>query len=203
MLAKEAKKHINDIRATTAVELSLLAPWAKITDVLLSTNIAYFAELSCTVVLCHPKNTGGLGLNPHNIHKNGASIKKAGADDSELCRATCFELSSDAATRATQIKFNEDLAESSEEVFVPVTGQERNLSVSCGHFSGFCIAALARCKKNGRDLRRADREGQPRTIGPKRSPVAEDVELWMAVTLHPLRGRCRVARSRRHNPICT
>ena len=43
-------------------------------------------------VICHPQNRGKLGLNPYNVHRNGAEIVKVGYDPKEMAKAAAFEI---------------------------------------------------------------------------------------------------------------
>ena len=134
---------VDRLMATPIEEMAILQKWHMIKNVFLKAKIAYYLILHTSYIMTHPKNRGGLGLNAHNVHINGNTIRSVGADSSELARATCFELSHDEATRSKQLKFNKDLTDSSGGLLAPITGEERYLSVGCGHTAAFCRAANA------------------------------------------------------------
>ena len=55
-------------------ELPINTVWTKLLDVFKRHNISYYAEIHSSQMLCHPRNRGGLGLNPYNLHGNGKKI---------------------------------------------------------------------------------------------------------------------------------
>lgn len=145
LISESLKAKVQTIIDKPKDEMSLLAKWGLIKKMLVDANVAYFMEIHAGTILCHPKNRGGLGINHHNAHKNGATIVHVGADQDELTKATCFELSRNTAKRASQIGFNETMVAASEGMLAPVSGQERFLSVACGHTAAFCRAVAAGC----------------------------------------------------------
>ena len=54
--------------------------WTAVKELLLAEKIAYEVELHSSMLLVHPENRAKLGVNPHNAHRVGASIKSVGAD---------------------------------------------------------------------------------------------------------------------------
>lgn len=127
-----------------------------ILDLFVKENISYTSELCPDVLLVHPENRSKLGVNPFNVHRTGAYIKKAGADFKELSNAVAFELSPNTADRDQQISFNKKLVEHSGGMMAPVNGSERFLTVSCGHTSQFCKAARVHCTTPQLTLQDAD-----------------------------------------------
>ena len=94
----------------------------------------------------HPSNRGGLGLNPHNVHRNLRIIAKVGGDGSKLVGATAFELSGNKKTRQMQVAFNRNLIQQARGLLAPPTGHERFASVATGHVTAGCRAVHAKCK---------------------------------------------------------
>ena len=126
----------------------VLTNYKKIMHLLRSAGIAYDMELMPSMILVSPKNRGGLGINAHDVHKKGAMIVKVGADKSKLHEAVCFEMHADPAMREVQYSFNRKMVDSSGGLLAPVAGNERFVSVGCGHTTAFCRACLAGCKTN-------------------------------------------------------
>ena len=96
-------------------------------------------------VMVHPKNRSGLGLNPHNVHKNLSVIKQVGADRQHLKKATAFEINPHGDKYHAQVKFNQDLVNSADGLLAPLTGSENLLSVACSHTVAGARAANASC----------------------------------------------------------
>ena len=72
-----------------------LVKWGQALEVLSGAALAYETVLHSDMVLCHPDNRGGLGLNARNAHMVAVKIKQRGGDWAELAKATAFELASD------------------------------------------------------------------------------------------------------------
>ena len=91
--------------------------------------------------LTHKFNRGGLMLSPHTAHRNATRLflSKA-ADKKQLVNAVCFELPLSGATRASHLQANEQLISRASGFLAPITGDERYVTVGCGH-TGF----LQRC----------------------------------------------------------
>ncbi len=73
-------------------------------------------------VMVHQKNRSNLGLNPHNVHKNLSVIKQVGADRQHLKKATAFEINPHGDKYHAQVKFNQDLVNSTDGLLAPLTG---------------------------------------------------------------------------------
>ena len=58
-------------------------------------QICYEAIFHSDQVLVHPKNRGGLLINPFNANRNGSAICRSGANLKELHGAVAFELQVD------------------------------------------------------------------------------------------------------------
>ena len=88
--------------------------------------------------LTHRHNRGGLMLSPHNAHRNATRLflSKA-ADKKQLVNAVCFELPPSGETRAMHLDANEKLISRSNGFLAPITGDERYVTVGCGHPSHF------------------------------------------------------------------
>ena len=123
-----------------------VAAWNSIYQLLEKNNLAYTHKLTVDQVLVHPDNRAKMGINAHQAHKTGSMIVAIGADLAELTKSTCFEMSTNEATKAAQVAFNNNLVTSSDGMIAPVTGRERFLSVSASHTTAFCRAAKAQCK---------------------------------------------------------
>ena len=72
-----------------------LVKWGQALDLLGQAGFCYETPLHTDMVLCHPENRGGLGLNARNAHLVALKIKQRGADMAELNKATAFELAND------------------------------------------------------------------------------------------------------------
>ena len=66
--------------------------------------------------LTHVKNRGGLLLSLHNVHKDAAGIKAAGADLAQLGNAWATELADSGPSRKLTIENNTSLIQRSERI---------------------------------------------------------------------------------------
>jgi hypothetical protein len=105
-------------------------------------NLSY--EISDThpkFFLVHRVNRNWLMLSPYNCHRNAAKIHRGGADRKLLVNAICMELASGGKTREEHIADNIKLVARSQGLLAPVNGQERYITVGCGHTTAFCKLA--------------------------------------------------------------
>lgn len=125
---------------------SALTCFSDVVDMLKKENLCILAkDLEPGVFWVHPKNRAGLGLNPYQAHRTGARILSVGASKAQLQNAFAFELQPDGPQREAQVIFNTRLVSRSKGLLAGPTGQERYLTVGCGHTVGFCKAAKAGC----------------------------------------------------------
>ena len=94
-------------------------------------------EIGASKMLVHYKNRNGLMLSVHNVHANAATIHKVGADRSQLTNAVCIELATEGHNREINIQKNRALVARAKGKLAPVTGEEKYLTVGCGHTAGF------------------------------------------------------------------
>ena len=94
-------------------------------------------EICASKMLVHHKNRNGLMLSVHNAHANAATIVKVGADRSQLSNAVCIELATEGHAREINIQKNKALVARAKGKLAPVTGEEKYLSVGCGHTAAF------------------------------------------------------------------
>ncbi|CAE7274592.1 unnamed protein product [Symbiodinium sp. CCMP2592] len=115
----------------------------KVVQVLTSAGLAYKRREPVTAMLVHPKNRGGLMVQPHDAHANGRVMLEAGLRR-ELLEAgsVCFEMSSDAALRESQYVANERVVAAAEGMLAPVTRTERFLTVAGSHTAAFLKATV-------------------------------------------------------------
>ena len=114
--------------------------------------------MKCMYFLTHKFNRGGLMLSPHNAHRNGAVVHKGGADKKQLVNAVCIELAPSGKQRDEQIAANKKLIARSSDMLAPVNGEERYITVGCGHMTAFCKVAAVGGKTPQKDI--ADDEGR-------------------------------------------
>ena len=119
-------------------------------------NLCYQSVIEPKYFLVHKHNRGGLMLSPHNVHRNAANIARVGADLKQLTNAVCIELSSDGPQRETNIAANRRLIEKSEGLLAQINGQERYLTLGCGHTTAFCKSACAGGKTSEPSLQNSD-----------------------------------------------
>jgi hypothetical protein len=134
--------------------------WVSMKQMLIDANLAHFAQLHPSMLLCHNDNRGGYGLNAFNSHLLGWKIGKVGADLQELLHACCIELSANADVRKEQVEFNKRLVQSSGGLLSPVLGNEKYLSLSCGHTVGLARAINANCVTTLPALKALVQDGQ-------------------------------------------
>ena len=80
-------------------------------------------------------------LSPHNVHQNAAKIAKVGADVVQLTNALCIELAASGRQREENMKANELLISKANGLLPTINGQERYLTLGCGHTTAFCKLA--------------------------------------------------------------
>ena len=90
--------------------------FAALVDVLQGHNMCYSIKAQPRLFLTHVKNRGGLLLSPHNVHKNAAGIKAAGADLTQLGNAWATELADSGPSRKLTIEKNTSLIQRSERI---------------------------------------------------------------------------------------
>ena len=100
----------------------------------------------------HPSNRGRLGLNGHNVHRNGHEVDKVGCDLKELNKAAAFELCPLQPRRGEQFAFNQKVIAGSEGLLAPLTGQESHLTVGTGHWTAWVRAIKASCRTPFADM---------------------------------------------------
>ena len=166
---------IKAMDSVLASDLGTLTKWNKAQSLLVEAQIAYDTTCKWSEMWVHPKNRAGLGLNPHNAHKNFAGIVNSGADKDYLSKATAFEMKPrGSAGRDAQSQFNFALIESAKGLLAEPTGAERLLTVSCSHFSAACRAAIANCITSEPSI--ADPDGRLNVMQIcKDNPVLRDI----------------------------
>ena len=100
----------------------------------------------------HPSNRGRLGLNGHNVHRNGHEVDKVGCDLKELNKAAAFELCSLQPRRGEQLAYNQKIIAGSKGLLAPLTGQESHLTVGTGHWTAWVRAIKASCRTPFADM---------------------------------------------------
>jgi len=107
-------------------------------EIVMKHDLMYeLTEVHTKYFLVHLSNRGGLLLSPKNSHKNGADIKRGGADLELLNNSYCFELSASGPRREAHLKANKALVDRSEGLVAEVTGIERFVTAGCGHTTQF------------------------------------------------------------------
>lgn len=107
-------------------------------EIIIKHDLMYeLAEMHTKYFLVHLSNRGGLLLSPKNCHKNGADIKRGGADLELLNNSYCFELPVAGLRREAHLKANRALVARSEGLVAEVTGVERFVTAGCGHTAQF------------------------------------------------------------------
>ena len=91
----------------------------------------------------HPKNRSSLMLSPHNVHRNGARVKRVGADFNQLNNAFAIEMQPSGSLRDAQVLANERLIARSHGLLAKPTRKERYLTLGTGHWTAFCRAVDA------------------------------------------------------------
>ena len=82
-------------------------------------------------------------LSPHNAHRNGAVIHKGGADKKQLVNAVCVELAPSGEARTEELDANRKLIMRSGGLLAQINGEERYLTLGCGHTAAICKHAGA------------------------------------------------------------
>ena len=142
-LTPEVQKEVDQLLEQN---MPMVSKWKAMEHLLLQHGLAWRAVIHPSMMLVHPLNRGGLGVNGHSAHAKGAFLLQSGFDREFLHSSTCFELAAEETTRQKQLKFNEAMVGQADGLLGAVSGSERFLSVSCGHVSQFTKAALCGCK---------------------------------------------------------
>ena len=132
--------------------------FAALVDVLRHHDMCYVIKLQPRFFLTHVKNRGGLLLSPHNVHKNAAGIKAAGADMDQLGNAWCTELPDAGPLRKLTLEKNASLIKRADGLLALINFCERFCSLGCGHTVAFCKHADAGGKTNQKSLQQHDSE---------------------------------------------
>ena len=129
-----------------------LTKWNKVISILLKHKVAWRRIVKIAELMVHPKNRGGLGLNPHNVHRTLAIVKAVGADKEHVKKATAFEVAPSIDVQNDAPALNKSLIERAGGLLAPLTGDERLLTVACSHFSAGLCAAKHGCKTPAKSL---------------------------------------------------
>ncbi len=130
--------NVGDMPPNTAYE--------DICELLFERGILKEKVLTVEEVMCHMTNRGTLGLNGHNVHKNGHEVDTVGCDLKELNKAACFEVCPLEPKRSEQFGWNQRLIDLNHGLLAPLFGKEHAMSVGTGHWTAWCRAILANCK---------------------------------------------------------
>ena len=120
-----------------------LLKWQSIHEILTQEGACWTQTILPTLMLVHPSNRGGTGINSGSMHVKGAAIVKSGADLSHLGASCAFEMATHAEAQQAQLDFNAKLHQESQGMMAKPTGAERFLSVSSSHTSQFIKAIVA------------------------------------------------------------
>jgi len=138
-------------------------------DILHKHKLSYKLEkVHCKYFLVHILNRGGLMLSPHNVHRNAVKIYKVGADLKQLTNGLAIELAPSGAQRDLNIQANNMLVKRSQGLLAKVSGDERYLTLGCGHTAAFCKTADLCGKTNQADI--MDDEGNIAIYKVKKNP---------------------------------
>ena len=66
-----------------------LSQWMQILDILEKNGLAWKQQLPATLMMVHPQNRSGLGVNAHASHAKGANLFQSGFDSRYLRSSTC------------------------------------------------------------------------------------------------------------------
>ena len=128
--------------------------------ILFDHKLAYeLADINPRFFLTHKENRGGLMLSPHNAHRNATRLflSKA-ADKKYLVNAVCFELPASGPLREEHVAKNKQLISRSSGYLAAVSGEERYVTVGCGHTAAFCKQAAVAGKTPSKVLQ--DEQGR-------------------------------------------
>ena len=92
-------------------------------------------------LLTHKENRNRLMLNALQVHHKGAVICSIGADREQLSTAVAVELAPSGPTRISNLSANASLIEKSKGLLAPINGEEKYLTLGCGHTGAFCKVA--------------------------------------------------------------
>jgi hypothetical protein len=139
-MTSEFKAEFNSVLVQTKLPANELYQLSM--KVLAKHKLTYTTKAQCKYFLVHKANRGGLMLSPHNVHRNASNIQKVGADLKQLTNAVAIELAPSGPNRTEQIAANRLLGERAGGLLANVTGEERFLTLGCGHTAAFCKLAL-------------------------------------------------------------
>ena len=121
----DVSKKVDELISQYMEGAPVVSVFKQLTDHLKSKGVMQTMELNAKMLMVHEKNRGGLGVNPFNVHRNGAVIAKIGADRGQLNNAFCFEVSPHAEKRQAQFEFNNNLVRASGGLLACMHGTER------------------------------------------------------------------------------
>ncbi len=134
------------IDATNRGEIAPNTAYEDISSMLTEHGIVEDKILQVDELGVHPSNRGRLGLNGHNVHRNGHEVDKVGCDLKELSKAAAFELCPLQPRRGEQLAFSQKVIAGSKGLLAPLTGQESHLTVGTGHWTSWVRALKASCR---------------------------------------------------------
>ncbi len=114
-------------------------------DILVSNELGKVKLLHTDEVMCHMANRGTLGLNGHNVHRNGNDIDAVGCDPKLLNSAAAFEVCPFEPLRSQQFVYNRQLVAQAKGLLADLTGREHCCSAGTGHFTAWCRAINHNC----------------------------------------------------------
>ena len=85
-------------------------------------------------MLTHPENRGKTMLNVHDCWQKGMQMLQVGMKRALLGESLCVELSTDSATRKTQVEKNVHMVRAANGCLAPVHGNECFLALLAGFF---------------------------------------------------------------------
>ena len=148
---------IEDVEKIRETEPKLMSALTAIAAYLVVKRKAYYEKVRPAEVMCHTANRGTLMLNAYQVHRNGRNLKRIGANRTLLDKqGVVFSLPTSGPRLEAQVKGNEQLIASSNEMLAPLNGGERFASVATGHTFALCRAVVAKCKTPEQELMDTD-----------------------------------------------
>ena len=117
-----------------------------ICQILMAKKIVKERRVQVDEVMIDSANRGTLGVNAHNVHRNGNQVDAVGVDMKELNKSMCFEVVPIEPYKSETIAFNEKQIVKAKGMLAPLTGNEHVTASSTNHWTQWVRAVKYGCR---------------------------------------------------------
>ena len=117
-----------------------------ICQILTDQKIMKEMHLNVDEVMIDMTNRGSLGVNAHNVHRNGNQVDAVGVDLKELNKSMCFELVPIEPYKSETLAYNEKQISKGKGMLAPLNGRESMTASSSNHWTQWVRAVKHGCR---------------------------------------------------------